>query len=303
MTTTPIILLPQKKGSNLPQILLSDLDGNQKTIACDCYVAGIERQGTTKPWGWQYGPHENIDHHAPVDEMARQVSSANLAILRVEVLGHALPGDHILITHTDCDSILSAGIVAGRLDPHDRYGAAAIAADHTGEPNDIADLLQAIQNHRELDFAFKMLAYLEAGTRLPANARQMLDNRLRKRDQAAEDVAQGRVAHLGSGIYFAQFDHETDGEFFPALLPAARLILIGMPPPEPEKARPWVIKVRRGLAMPDGRDLRHLDLEQFDNNYGGRWNAGSNKRGGGTAMAPRQWAEGLVEWVGARLPS
>ena len=297
MTQPTITLLPQENGSDLPEIPLALLAGDQPTIACDCYVVGIEQHGTRAAWGWRYGAHENIDHHAPVDEMARIVSSANLALLRVASQEPVTPTARVLITHNDCDSILSSGIIAGRLAPDARYGAAAIAADHTGEPNAIADLLQGIQDRRELDFAFDMLALLESGRPLPAEAQRMLDDRLRKRDQAAEDVANGTFCHLGHGIYFAEFASETDGEFFPALLPHAKVIVIGIPHPDPARAKPWACKVRRGLAMPDGHDLRHLNLKQYDPAFGGRWNAGSNKRGGGTSVAPREWAEGLCQRV------
>ncbi len=49
-------------------------------LACDCYVAGVERLGSPVAWGWSLAGGENIDHHAPVPAMAREVSSANLAL-------------------------------------------------------------------------------------------------------------------------------------------------------------------------------------------------------------------------------
>jgi hypothetical protein len=302
MTQPTITLPPQVRGSDLPEIPLSLIAGDQPTIARDCYVVGIEQHGTLAPWGWRFGHHENIDHHAPVDAMARVVSSANLALLRIASEGPVTPAARVLITHNDCDSILSSGIMAGRLAPDPKYGAAAIAADHTGAPDAIADLLQAIQDRREVDFAFEMLARLESGRQLPAEAQRMLDARLRKREQASEDVAQGVFSHLGHGVYFAELNEETDGEFFPALLPHAELIVIGIPHPDPVRAKRWAVKVRRGLAMPEGRDLRHLLMKQYDPAFGGRWNAGSNKRGGGTDTPPRAWAEGLVAAAGLSSP-
>ena len=92
------------------------------TIACDCLVKEIETRGTETPWGWRLGQSENIDHHAPVDRMARVISSTNLALLRVAAHGIAAPDTRVLITHTDCDSILSAGIITGRLQPLPHYG-------------------------------------------------------------------------------------------------------------------------------------------------------------------------------------
>ncbi|MDX2261287.1 MAG: hypothetical protein SFU84_06275 [Gemmatimonadales bacterium] len=293
MTHPAITLLPQQHGSDLPHIALRALRHHLPTIACDCYVEAIEHHGSPVEWGWRYGPHENIDHHAPVDAMARLVSSANLALVRVARLGTASPDTRVLLTHTDCDSILSAGIVSGRIPPLLHYGDAALAADHTGADHPVADLLQAIQDRRDVEYAFEMLACLEGGRPLPPDAARLLDARRRKRDDAASAVAQGRFEQLGEGIWFAGFSGETDGEFFPALLPEAQLIVVGVRHPDPARANPWAIKVRRGLGMPDGRDLRHLELTRYDQAYGGRWNAGSNKRGGGTGLEPRVWAEGL----------
>jgi hypothetical protein len=300
VTPAQITLLPQDKGSDLPEIPLSALSGDQKIIACDCYVEGIEQHGKFRGWGWSHGIHENIDHHAPVDAMARLVSSANLALVRVASLGTASPNTRVLLTHTDCDSILSAGIVSGRLPPLPDYGDAALAADHTGAEHPVADLLQAIQDRRDVEYAFEMLACLDGGRPLPPDAARLLDARRRKRDDAANAVAQGRFEQLGEGIWFAEFSGETDGEFFPALLPEAQLIVVGVPHPDPARANPWAIKVRRGLGMPDGRDLRHLELTRYDQAYGGRWNAGSNKRGGGTGVEPRVWVEGLRERSSSR---
>ena len=38
---------------------------------------------------------------------------------------------------------------------------------------------------------------------------------------------------------------------------------------------------------------RHLDIQERDRAFGGRWNAGSNKSGGRTPMAPRDYAAAL----------
>lgn len=50
----------------------------------------------------------------------------------------------LIIDHLDRDSILSSGILLGRLPPDPRLSEAAITADHTGAENDIADLLQGL---------------------------------------------------------------------------------------------------------------------------------------------------------------
>lgn len=260
-------------------------------LACDCYVAGVERLGSPVPWGWSVAGGENIDHHAPVRAMAREVSSANLALGWVAETGGRGAGP-ILLTHTDCDSILTAGIVSGRLEPLEHYGDAAIAADHTGAEDPIADLLQAIQQTRDVEYSLATLARLEAGRPLDAAASEALEARQRKREAATEAVASGRFDWAGD-IAWAQFDLEIDGEFFPALLPEARLIIVGSP--MPDGSSKLAIKVRRGHAMPDGVTLDDLDLKRIDPSYGGRWNAGSTKRGGGSDLRVEEWIRRLVE--------
>jgi hypothetical protein len=44
------------------------------------------------------------------------------------------------------------------------------------------------------------------------------------------------------------------------------------------------IKLRLGHAAPSGFSLHALGVRDFDAAYGGRWNAGSSRRGGGTKL-------------------
>lgn len=290
MTSREIVLIKEQ-----PHLPLSVFAEHRGALACDCYVAGVEQHGSPAAWGWSVAGGENIDHHAAVPAMAREISSANLALRWVAERGDGESGP-IVLTHTDCDSILTAGIVAGRLEPLERYGAAAIAADHTGAEDPIADLLQAIQDRRDVEHSLAMLARLEAGEALPGEVQAALDDRRRKRALAADAVAGGAFTWAGD-LAWAQFDHEMDGEFFPALLPEAALIVVGSP--HPENRDRWAIKVRRGFAMPEGRTLQDLDIEGFDAAYGGRWNAGSTRRGGGSVVETGEWVEGVVEHLGS----
>lgn len=274
----------------VPMILASEARRESGPLFCDCYIDRVERFGTPVPWGWSLWFGQNIDHHAPVPRMAREVSSANLAMhwmAQDELRSHG----PVVVTHTDCDSILSAGIVAGRLEPGERYGVAAIAADHTGEENAIADLLQAIQDRRDVEYSLEMLRRLESGAALPSEARDALDDRLRKRDAVARAVAEGRFGRTGT-IWWAEFDEEMDGEFLPALLPDAELIVVATPYDGRSLRR--VIKVRRGRATPEGVTLDDIPLKAVDPAYGGRWNAGSTKRGGGSPMVAEEFVRRLA---------
>ena len=262
--------------------------------ACDFYVTGAEG-GAEMPGGYQLGRIRNIDHHAPTPRMARRVSSGTLA--RVQVLAEGLPpvDDLIVVNHTDCDSVLSSGIMSGRLEPLEVFSDAAIAADHTGEANAIADLLQALDSRKDLEVSFAALERLLTGVPQPSEVRAALDARLAKRARACELVVGGRMQRSGA-LYWAALESEVDGELFPALLPDAVAIMLASP--MPEKMGRWGVKVRLGLGATEGLWLSRLGIEGFDRNYGGRWNAGSNKRGGGTETPPERYAELLRE----RLP-
>jgi hypothetical protein len=144
-----------------------------RITACDFYVSGAET-GLEVPGGYQLGRILNIDHHAPAARMARQVSSTNLALEHLAGSGDPAPADAVVINHTDCDNVLSAALLCGLLEPDARYGAAAIAADHTGQENPIADLLQALDPLRDFEFSLNSLTLLERGQPLSPTAAEMV---------------------------------------------------------------------------------------------------------------------------------
>jgi hypothetical protein len=266
-------------------------DFPSEVCVCDLYVTGAET-GQEVPWGYWLDNILNIDHHAPMARWERNVSSANLVILHVTNVG--LPAGPIVINHTDCDSILSSGIACGYLDPLQEYGDAAIAADHTGAQNDIADLLQSLDNCRDIQLSFSNLQRLRRGVPLDTRAEEALNTRRRKRQEAQRAVSRGTVK-VERGVAFGILEQEIDGEFFPALLPDASVILLA----SRMKHSPsrWQVKVRLGSAAPAGLTLHSLNLKAIDHGYGGRWNAGSNKRGGGTDRDPHSY----VEYIRQRL--
>ena len=258
-------------------------------IACDFHVAGAEAWHPVMG-GYARGRIVNVDHHADTNEMARVVSSANLALARVRAVGLPPAESYVVITHTDCDSILSAGIMSGRLSAEDRYGDAAIAADHTGDENAIADVLQALDKTRDIELSFDALARLEAGLPQSDVVERKMAERRGKRLAAEEYVRRGRVTMRGS-IAVGEFENALDGEFFAPLLPDAAIIVLASPLTEDTER--LEVKVRLGRAAPVGLSIHALDIPAFDPNYGGRWNAGSNKREGGTSIAVEEYVTRL----------
>jgi hypothetical protein len=196
----------------------------------------------------------------------------------------------MLINHVDADSLLSSLIMAGILKPNEEFGQAAIAADHTGEENAIADLLQAIQIFRDVDFSARNLELLLRGEELDPKAAERLLVRLADREMAKEMVDSGAFEYAGSVAYTA-LERKIDAGFLPSLLPGAAVILTFSPmKDDPTKNE---VKIRLGQAVPAGTSLHDLGITDFDPGFGGRWNAGSNKRGGGTELSPAEYAEKL----------
>lgn len=290
----PVHLLPLANRVSPAEVLA--VHPRAPLFACDFYVDGAET-GEEVPGGYRLGRVTNVDHHAPVPRMARRVTSTELALR--QAAAEPTPADAVVVIHhTDCDSVLSSAVVGGHLAPDPAWAAAALAADHTGEENAVADLLQALEDARDWRFSLAALAALRAGAPLPERAREPLERRLRRRAAAEHAVASGAMQRDGP-LAWARLAEETDGAFFPALLPDAAAVLLASPlPADPTR---WLVKVRLGLAAPEGATLDGLGITQIDPAFGGRWNAGSNRRAGGTALEPEVYARMLAGRLRAAL--
>ena len=296
MSTTQPILMPASNRV-LPERILP-LHPNGPIIACDFHVESIHLLGEELESGYRLGRLLNIDHHAPVPRMRRRISSTQLAIVHVAREGVAGRDTGVVINHTDTDSVLSAAIVLGLIEPEPAYARAAVAADHTGEANSIADLLQAVEHLRDFTRSLRNLLLLQSGAPIEAEISALLAERLRRRERAAELVAGGAFRRVGR-LEVAVLEEETEGELFPGLLPDAPLLMLAIPCDEP--AGGWKIKLRLGGGAPEGLTLSMLDVTEFDPKYGGRWNAGSNRRGGGTTMDPQRYAALVSERLDSAL--
>lgn len=268
-------------------------------VACDFYVEGAE-SAKRVTGGYSFGKVLNVDHHAPTADMARHVSSTNLALERLHACGREPDNSLVVISHTDCDSVLSSGIISGQLPPDDVFGDAAIAADHTGEPNDLADLLQGIDDCWDTQKPRDPLHLIDVARRfvndgersLDAAGRAALADRRRKRAASAAAVARGDVTVI-DGLGFGLPTEKLDGEFFPHLLPDAHVIvLMTQHPDDPSR---WNAKLRLGPAAPVGASLHQLGILEFDPAFGGRWNAGSNTRDHGTSTPPETYKAELLK--------
>ncbi|MDP1834849.1 MAG: hypothetical protein Q8K75_02875 [Chlamydiales bacterium] len=213
----------------------------------------------------------SYDHHGPDIRMQMQISSTSLSQELMRRRKNPFP--HVYGTHVDTDSLLSYFVLL-TANVDEQFSTASIAADHTGAENRIADVLQSLTDLRNVEFSFDCLDDVLENRTLPEKAQRLLDTRLRNRERALEYVQNGIIAPMGNGVYVGRFEEALPGELLPALIPEAKVIALV------SSLKPGIkeIKVRAGCKFPSGLSLNQLGLP----NYGGRWNAGSTKRFGGT---------------------
>ena len=197
-----------------------------------------------------------VDHHIPDLRVMRYISSTNLALAWVRAWG-PVPSvwPRICVSHCDADSVLAAGVLSGALSAHEQFGEAAIAADHTGEENAIADLLQSLQHGDvgriyESFYCLSLLMRKGGEKNLPALAAAALSARRSQRQLVRQIVGSGTFVHKGAGVYLGILDEKVDGELLPALLPEASVIVIAFPVTRPDGKKVWGVKTRTSLRFP-----------------------------------------------------
>ena len=270
--------------------------GTELVHVCDFYVTGAER-GARVPGGLRLGRILNVDHHAPTPEMEREITSTMLAAEYLSAGAVAGPDTCVVIHHTDCDSVLSSAMLLGLVPPDPDLVHASLCADHTGAAHPVADLLQAIDEGRggtrtreQYLASIRALEVLRAGGEPDEAALIALRRRKERRVAAKSLVDAGRFDVDGDGLLaFAESDGSIDSAFFPALVRGVAVIMVA----HRRNDRRWTVKLRLGDARVPGLTLHALRMAKCDPHYGGRWNAGSNGRGGGTAVPPRDYADSL----------
>jgi hypothetical protein len=270
--------------------------GLGEIFVCDFYVSGAEH-GEVEPGGLRLGRILNVDHHAPLGHMEQEITSTMLAAQYVEMYGPVESDAHVVIHHTDCDSMLSSAMMLGILPPHPDLVNASVCADHTGAAHPVADLLQALDDGRggtrtaeQYATSLRNLRALLYGEPLEDGAVAALARRERRRE-AAMALVDARTFDIDAErlVAFAVSDGSIDSAFFPAQLRHVAVIMLAH---RRDDAR-WTVKLRLGGRRVPGLTLHTLGVDDWDPRFGGRWNAGSNGRGGGTSIRPSDYAERL----------
>jgi hypothetical protein len=86
-------------------------------------------------------------------------------------------------------------------------------------------------------------------------------------------------------------DDKVAGELLPDLLPDAAVIISA----SPLDNGGFETKVRLGKAARSGETLYSPKIQQWERHFGGRWNAGSTKRSGGSTIEPVSLAQHLAD--------
>jgi len=292
----PVMLIEKAGKKSLSDIKAKAPD--KDICFCDGYIEGTEnweRDGA----GFKRENVLVIDHHMPLEEMSRNISTTNLVINYVKKHGPVGKDVVTMISHTDCDSILSVAIMRGILKPKEEYGTSAIAADHTGEPNAIGDLLQSLEideqgkDLRDIEFSLRNLELLLQGKELEPRAKNLLQLRYKDREKALQIVEEKFESTDSGKTFYAEVDKKIDGGLLPAIIPSAHIIILFCPMYDKntgEKLKEKEAKIRLGLRAPSGIDLRKI-MELVDKKFGGRWDAGSNGRNGGTILDVETYAQ------------
>jgi hypothetical protein len=255
-----IYLIEKKLGNTAEELKKTFPD--RKICVCDFYVTDSESGKMAKNGSINFDDLVIIDHHLAIPEMRKHISSTTLANKYVTELGPVNNSYAVIINHTDTDSILSSLIMSGKLKPHDEFDVAAIAADHTGAENIISDLLQALEDDRCINKSVDAL-------------QKIVKKRLRVR-QELRVLADNGEFKMDGGIAYILLDRKIDAGLLPFFFPAADAVIVAWPMPKGSKGK-WGIKTRLGIATKDIA-LNKMDLPDT----GGRWNAVSTTRHGGT---------------------
>ena len=281
----PIRLIPATSAPTAGD-LNREFPTAHRIFAVDFYVHGAEK-GTLLSCNSGYqveGRIFNIDHHAPDARWERHVSSGVLACQWVRERGivDGYSGDVVVINHTDCDSVLAALILTGVLPPHERFERAVVDADHRGQPNDLADLLQACSTTRDLSFLTESLSHFFRGDPLTGRAAHHLEQ-LHDKRLAVREIFQSGTHEERNGVVFLDSERYLDSDLFLPYFIHARVIVLGCPSEKYPGLH--MTRLRLGAAVESGLSLHRLGVSDFDPYFGGRFNAGSNKRGLESALA------------------
>jgi hypothetical protein len=234
-----------------------------------------------------------VDHHVPLETFTAHISSTTIACNYARAHGPLPNAYKVVINHTDTDSLLSMLVMLGLLKPEEKYNQAALAADHTGENNEIADLLQVFSTHKDFHISIQnLLTYLKTGT-YSEKQLALVNKRNERYELAADYVNNGKVKMYRPGLaYVVIKERLLKPIFFKRYLPEVKVLMVC----RKLQSKNWEIRIR---LFDEGSKVRlnkvHLK------NFGGRWNAGANRRSGGSNITPYRYVKSLWRQIEDKL--
>jgi hypothetical protein len=237
----------------------------------------------------------SVDNHRGLDTYpSQEITSTTIAIDYVRK--HGLGCEYVcIVNRVDADSVLSALIMSGVLKPSDEWVRASLAAEHTGEANPVADLLQSLEPDRDLDRSIDALV--------------KVTQRLKSRDRLRQYVKKGRFRRKGDVAYVVLGEGEQlDSALLPSVafedadLSSAWVFLAASP--VLGKSGFWRIWLRLGRAAEISDDdynnfkIPPTSLHMFDlsGSFDVTWQAAD----GETNIEPEEFVrcldERLIEW-------
>lgn len=294
-----IVILPTQSVVTPDTLRQAVTEG--RICACDFYIEGIEKEESQyygdspvikDSYGIQRAEFLNIDHHSSLPEMRAMISSGNLAV-EYKNTQIELPDDFtVVVNHSDCDSVSSSLIILGIFDHCYKkdeifkiLGEAVKCADHSGEPNVIADLLQGMESQKNFKLSAEALITLLTNE-FPDFGRAMYAKRMDLRDAISELILNPNAVKKIGNIVVVKSDSRLESELIAPFFPDAYAIISSEPKPS-IGAGHTLTRIRLCTRGIESR-LSLLDLginygpDPININWGGRWNAGSDSRGGGS---------------------
>ncbi len=247
----------------------------------------------------------NIDHHSQHPSFASNISTTHQALIFSKCMPHLLDQfSPILVNHVDTDSVLSVlALTNPELPPllQIAFAHAAIAADHTGEFNEIVVLMDSLYKMRDIHLSMNtLIKFLKSGF-MPDWITEKYEIEIQRLKLSDEIVRQRQFVDLGEGVILI---NRSDGDRlqtapFPELfkkygIPCSMVIIAN-----PMYGK-FAFNVRSCRDFPIGHTLQEasstLNLQRFG--YGGRANAGGNDRMLGDAefILPNDFGSLFVEY-------
>src|SRR5258706_984702 len=243
----------------------------------------------------------NIDHHNEYASKTKDFSTTHQVIITIQekIFNPIDPEKVVLVNHDDTDSVLSLLLSTHRNVPSkviDLFAEAAKAADHTGEPNRLANLIDSFYKTYDLDNLIPLINLLISGEKLI-----FTDEKIQQKFEKYETqpelikdylsvVLKNEQSQYGEGFYDVETkilrlspkDKAIDtSRVLPITIQMDLPVSIIMTYSILDSATNWwKISLRAGPSFPKGLTLeemaKQLNLEQFG--YGGRRDAGGMGR-------------------------